>query len=175
MVIIGENLKGLIQSQKICVPELFDEFSISIRLDKCIFRLSSEEENPLPIQYNITNVEKYYQKEDLSDKLLLKSGESVLACSHHEFSMPHRYMGFLQTKGTLARLFVSAHCTDSHIEPGFTGKITLEITNHSRFDIEIPVNSVVAQLFIMRCSTTAEHPYEGKYANSQVPTIPKIL
>jgi deoxycytidine triphosphate deaminase len=170
MIIIGNNLKGLIESRNICEPELFDEFSISVKMDKLIARLLPN--SGATIKYGLSDVKKYYQQEELSDSLILTPMECVLACSTHKFCIPYNYIGFLQTKGTLARLFVSAHCSDSHIEPGFNGKITLEITNHSPFNIEIPVNSIVAQLFIMRCSTVTKNPYNGKYSEAQEPTIP---
>jgi len=63
--------------------------------------------------------------------------------------MPLGYIGFVQTKGTLARLFVAAHCTDVQIEPGFSGKVTLELMNQSPFDIAIPVGANIAQIYIM--------------------------
>ena len=171
MIIIGDNLSGLIKSLNICNLDLFDEFSISLKMDKQVFRIVPTDNQV--IKYGVTKVDDLYKQEELVDEdLLLKPNECVLACSADEIRMPHGYMGFVQTKGTLARHFVSAHCSDSHIEPGYKGKITLELTNHSPVHIKIPVNSIIAQLFICRCSTTTNNPYLGKYLKADKPTIP---
>ena len=96
----------------------------------------------------------------------------MLACSSQNITMPLGYIGFVQTKGTLARLFVAAHCADAQIEPGFSGKVTLELMNQSPFDIAIPVGANIAQIYIMRCSTDNSKPYNGKYQRCEIPTLP---
>ncbi|MFT6508348.1 MAG: deoxycytidine triphosphate deaminase [Colwellia polaris] len=170
MVVVGDNLKGLIIAKGICDEGLFDEFSIKIKLDGTVFRLTPQEGQT--IRYGSQTVNEYYNEEKLESELILKPGECVLACSSHHIAMPLGYIGFVQTKGTLARLFVAAHCADAQIEPGFSGKITLELMNHSPFDIAIPVGANIAQVYVMRCSTDNSKPYKGKYKSSDIPTLP---
>jgi deoxycytidine triphosphate deaminase len=171
MVVVGDNLKGLIEAKEMCGEELFDEFSIKVKLDRTIFR-------PIPtkekiIRYGSQKVEEHYHEEVLEDgELLLKPGECALACSSQPIHMPLGYIGFVQTKGTLARLFVAAHCSDAQIEPGFKGKVTLELMNQSPFEIIIPVGSNIAQIYVMRCSTDNSKAYDGKYQNCDIPTLP---
>ena len=171
MVVVGDNLKGLIRAKGICEEDLFDEFSVKIKLDRTIFRLTPIEGKV--IKYGSHEVNEYYNQELLKDgELLLKSGECVLACSSQHITMPLGYIGFVQTKGTLARLFVAAHCADAQIEPGFSGKVTLEIMNQSPFDIAIPVGANIAQVYVMRCSTDNSKAYNGKYQSKEIPTLP---
>lgn len=171
MIVVGENLKALLDGFSMCSADLYDETSISIKLDSIIFR--TVQENDDPIRYGLHKVDRYYKEEQLENgELIMSPQECVLACSNQTISLPLGYIGFMQTKGTLARMFVAAHCTDAHIEPGFSGKITLELMNFSPFQIIIPVGSVIAQLFIMRCSTDNCNPYEGKYQNCDMPTLP---
>ncbi|RZM73949.1 deoxycytidine deaminase [Pseudoalteromonas rubra] len=170
MVVVGDNLKGLIRAKDICDEELFDEFSIKIKLDRTVFRLTPQEKKT--IRYGAQTVEEYYKEETLESELLLRPGECVLACSSQIITMPLGYIGFVQTKGTLARLFVAAHCADAQIEPGFSGKVTLELMNHSLFDISIPVGANIAQVYVMRCSTDNSKAYKGKYQSSEKPTLP---
>ncbi len=172
MIIVGENLRTLISGSNICRIDNFDGNSINIKLDCNIFRPNEDSEKT--IKYGLhEKIENFYTEEQLIEgELILKPGQCALACSNEKLSIPLGYMGWVQTKGTLARMFVSSHCTDSQIEPGFQGKITLEIVNHSPFNISIPVGSIVAQLFILRCSTNNSLPYKGKYQNSDKPTLP---
>lgn len=171
MIVVGDNLKGLIRAKEICNEDLFDEFSIKVKLDSSIFRLKPKEMDV--IKYGFHTVENYYKQEELKDgELVLQPGECVLACSSDNIKMPLGYLGFVQTKGTLARLFVAAHCADAQIEPGFSGRVTLELMNQSPFKIAIAVGADVAQIYVMRCSTDNSKPYNGKYQSSDIPTLP---
>lgn len=87
--------------------------------------------------------------------------------------MPAGYFGLLQTKGSLARLFVSLTCTDGQVEPGYKGKITFEVCNHSLFNINIKPKQKVGQLFIFKTSTKDVKLYNGKYQDAQGPTFQK--
>ena len=174
MVVVGENLKGLIQAQGICEDELFDEYSIKLKLDDTVFKLKPNEDKV--IRYGSHHVDEFYEKTKLtSGELILEPGECALACSSQKIKMPLGYIGFVQTKGTLARLFVAAHCADSQIEPGFIGKVTLEVMNMSPFKISIPVGANIAQVYIFRCSTDNSKAYNGKYQSCDEPTIPLPL
>lgn len=106
---------------------------------------------------------------EIVNEYILKSGHSILACSSENIFMPRGYIGFLQTKGSLARLFVTAHCCDGQIEPGFSGRVTFEICNMGHLDIRLLPNVPVAQLFIFKCSSDRE-TYNGQYNNSEFPT-----
>ena len=75
----------------------------------------------------------------------------------------------LQTKGSLARLFVSINSADGQIDPGYEGKITFEIYNASDFKINIKPGQAVGNLYLFKTST-AVPPYEGRYANAKIPT-----
>ena len=171
MVVIGSNLLELIESEGICSSSAYDKFSISLTLGKTIFRAKTHQDGVL--RYGSQDVSHFYKREELDGgALIVDARESVLASSHEKIKMPLGYIGLLQTKGTLARMFMLAHCSDSQIEPGFSGAVTLELCNLSPWPIEIPIGSPVAQMFLLRCSTGVTEGYSGKYADSDIPTIP---
>ncbi len=173
MVIVGDNLKQLVQQYGIiddinCV----EEFSISLGIDRVIY-MPRKAHKDINIEYDKQNVEKLYKKVIIEDGIVkLKPHSIILACSCQVVSIPLGYIGFIQTKGSLARHFVMVHMCDAQIEPGFSGKITFEIVNLSDFTIDIAVNSKVSQLFIHKCSMVTNNGYSGKYNNSTEPTIP---
>jgi len=57
----------------------------------------------------------------------LKPGEFILGSTLEKVSMPDDFLGFIETKGNIARAGIQAHNSDGHIDPGFSGNITLEI------------------------------------------------
>ena len=58
-------------------------------------------------------------------------GCCLLATTEEVIAMPLDLMGFIQTKGTIARGFVTVHLCDGQIDPGYKGSITLELVNLS--------------------------------------------
>lgn len=174
MIIISENLSGIAKSLSICDSELVEEFSLQIKLDRKIRRLKIPTKTTQPIMYGSPiNYETYFHDEEkISDSLIIKSGECVLACSQNTYTMPAGYFGLIQTKGSLARMFVSATANDGQVEPGYAGKVTLELINHSPFPIALRPGAAIAQMFIFRCSSDASTLYQGRYQDATGPTLP---
>ena len=173
MLVVSENLRGIAQSLNLCQPQFVEEFSISICLDRQVRRMHLQPKAGTQITYGTPYDEDeiFAAPESLRTDLKLMPGENVLGCSSESYKMPLGYLGLVQTKGSLARLFVSATCNDGQIEPGFEGRITLELTNHASVPIMIPVGAPVAQMFILRCSTEVERPYNGRYQHATGPTL----
>ncbi|MDO6514478.1 dCTP deaminase [Neptuniibacter sp. 2_MG-2023] len=105
----------------------------------------------------------------LDDHIILPPGGKVLACSQEEVQMPHDLMGFVQTKGSIARGFLFAHICDGQIDPGYTGKITLELLNTSDFYYKLIPGMAIASLFFLQADEEI-NDYDGRYQNSMSPT-----
>lgn len=173
MIVIEKGLEQLSEQYSICERLLIDEYSLKIQLGESYYVPRPQVE---PFVYGAHPAPKniFSQKLTAKQNLVLQPGAQVIACSKHIYKIPIDYLGIVQTKGTLARLFVQATCNDGQIEPGFNGYITLEIVNLSPWVIEIPVGSEVAQLYLMKCSSPAQKAYSGRYAEMALkgPTIP---
>lgn len=173
MLIVSDNLKGITRSFDVCPGSLVEEFSIKILLDRAVRRMRDDPLDVSPVRYGVRyNPDDFFlPEEQILDSLVLQPGQNCLACSKHEYFMPPGYFGLVQTKGSLARLFVTATVNDGQVEPGYKGKITLEISNLAKFPVSIPSGSEVAQLFVFRCSSSSVAPYDGRYQNARGPTL----
>lgn len=172
MIVVSENLNGVVRQFDLCEPGLVEEFSIQIKLGSKIRRMKECKDTDPIIYGSPFDVEQYFDQEsEFGRDLYLAPGESVLASSDDNYKMPIDYFGLLQTKGSLARLFVAITCNDGQIEPGYEGLITLEITNHARYSVKIPFKSPIGQLYILRCASPASKPYAGRYQNAKGPTV----
>ncbi len=100
----------------------------------------------------------------------LKPNEFILGSTLERVSMPNGYMGFIETKGNIARAGIQIHNCDGHIDPGFSGNVTLEIKNNSGRSIIIYPEMPIAQLYIFQLSSDSLIPYNGKYQNQKGPT-----
>jgi dCTP deaminase len=97
-------------------------------------------------------------------------GTCVLGCTLEHIRMPLGLMGFIQTKGTIARGFVVVHLCDGQVDPGFEGCITLELVNLSNINYILRPGIPIAQLFVHRLSEEAKRGYSGRYQSSYGPT-----
>lgn len=168
-LVVGENLRQLSAFHGICPEENYDVFSLRLTLSPDIFL-----PNNLDSEIDYANAEgaDFYEKSMISaEGIVLGAGDCILACSHEQVSIPLGFFGNVQTKGSLARLFVSVHQTDCQIEPGFQGAITFEISNNSKHKIRLRRYDNIAQLFIWTCTTDNTPPYRGRYAGSKIPTL----
>lgn len=168
MIITGENLKNLIYQHGISKENTYDIFSLTLTLDELIKRYNVPEGEC--ISYGSPVKDDYIENIILSDGYVLNPGDAILACSAEVINMPAGYLGIIQTKGSLARLFISIHCSDGQVESGYNGKVTFEICNLGNIAVKINKGQSVAQLFIFETSCISAI-YNGKYNNSTEPTI----
>lgn len=165
MIVIEKNLEQLAAQYSICDKSLIDDFSLKIQMGNHYYEAKGDSEGQ-KIVYGLhpDPASVFSEKKEVAQNLSLAPGGHVIACSKHKYAIPIDYFGLVQTKGTLARLFVQTTCNDGQVEPGFDGYVTLEIVNMSRWTIEIPVGSDIAQLYLIKCSSPASRPYSGRYA-----------
>lgn len=171
MVIIGKNLEELISQHDIVSDNgNYDLFSISLTLSKEIATYGNSLEEI--ITYGEPLKKEIIQRTEINDEgIILNPGDCFLGCSNELIKMPKGYIGFIQTKGSLARLFILVHCCDSQVETGFEGSITFEIVNIGKKRVKLHEKAKVAQLYIFKASTKNSPLYNGKYNGQRLPTV----
>lgn len=76
----------------------------------------------------------------------------------------NRYVGCVDGKSTLGRLFISVHSTAGYIDPGFRGQITLEVT--VTHPVRVYPGMRFAQIRFHELSGRIEQ-YKGHYVGEQ--------
>lgn len=174
MLIVGDNLRDLcLQHTVVNNIDAYDVTSLTLRLNIRVTSITTE----AVIDYGKPLKQNWVSEYDIPEEgVELKRNVGLLGCSEEVIHMPIGYFGLVQTKGSLARLFVSATCNDGQIDSGFRGRITFELLNLGNLKVRIPRLAPVAQLFIFRTSTKNVAPYAGRYMNAEKPTIyqPKL-
>lgn len=108
---------------------------------------------------NLTNTRKLGSK----DKFVLHPGEFALAQTEEAVSIPDNMVGRIEGKSSLGRLGLIVHATAGYLDPGFNGRITLEMTNLVRVPIILRPGIMIAQLSFQYLESACAHPYEGRY------------
>jgi dCTP deaminase len=103
-------------------------------------------------------------------RFILHPGEFVLASTVERVAIPDDLVARLEGKSSLGRLGLLIHSTAGYIDPGFSGTITLELSNVARLPIAIYPGMPVGQISFLQMTTPVDAPYRGKYAGQRGPT-----
>ncbi|WP_281920089.1 dCTP deaminase [Nocardia cyriacigeorgica] len=112
------------------------------------------------------------------EPFVLHPGEFVLGSTLEVCSLPDDLAGRLEGKSSLGRLGLLTHSTAGFIDPGFSGHITLELSNVANLPITLWPGMKIGQLCLFRLTSPAENPYGSastgsKYQGQRGPTPSK--
>jgi dCTP deaminase len=130
-------------------------------------------------------------REDMSDltemviidddlPFMLHPGEFVLATLIEHLSIPDDLLGRLDGKSSLGRVGLLIHSTAGFVDPGWRGRLTLELSNVSNLPITLYKGMSIGQISFLRLTTSADNPYGSpklgsKYQDQTGPTPTKLF
>jgi dCTP deaminase len=140
--------------------------SVDVRLDS-LFRVFNNT--------RYTHIDPAEQQDELTslvepadgEPFVLHPGEFVLGSTLELCTLPEDLAGRLEGKSSLGRLGLLTHSTAGFIDPGFSGHITLELSNVANLPITLWPGMKIGQLCILRLTSPAEHPYGSARAGSK--------
>ncbi|MER2093152.1 MAG: dCTP deaminase [Saccharopolyspora rectivirgula] len=147
-------------------PQMLQPSSIDVRLDR-FFRVFDNTK--------YTHIDPSLQQDELTslvetrddEPFVLHPGEFVLGSTFESVRLPDDLAGRLEGKSSLGRLGLLTHSTAGFIDPGFTGHITLELSNVANLPITLWPGMKIGQLCLFRLSSPAEHPYGSREVGSR--------
>lgn len=169
MLISDRDIRQELNNGRI-VLEPYDEAmiqpaSVDVRIDR-FFRLFDNHKyahiDPAKDQSELTHLVEVNPNEPF----ILHPGEFVLGSTYEKVTLPDDVAARLEGKSSLGRLGLLTHSTAGFIDPGFSGHVTLELSNMATLPIMLWPGSKVGQLCFFRLSSATEHPYgDGAYGN----------
>lgn len=139
-------------------PAMIQPASIDVRLDRW-FRLFDNHRyaviDPSQEQHELTRLVDVGPDEPF----ILHPGEFVLGATYERVTLPDDIAARLEGKSSLGRLGLLTHSTAGFIDPGFTGHVTLELSNTATMPITLWPGMKVGQLCFFQLSSPAERPY----------------
>jgi dCTP deaminase len=138
--------------------EMVQPSSVDVRLDR-FFRVFENHRyphiDPAADQPDLTR-----QVEPAEDEpFILHPGEFVLASTLEVVTLGNQLAARLEGKSSLGRLGLLTHATAGFVDPGFTGHVTLELSNVATLPIMLWPGMKIGQLAFFRLSSSAENPY----------------
>ena len=170
MLLSDRDIRTEIQSGRVGIDP-FDEAmiqpsSVDVRLDR-FFRVFENHRYPF--------IDPAVEQSDLTrgietegdEPFILHPGEFVLASTFEVITLPDDIAGRLEGKSSLGRLGLLTHSTAGFIDPGFSGHITLELSNVANLPVMLHPGMKIGQLCLFRLSSPAEHPYGSEKYGSR--------
>lgn len=181
-MLISDNdiIKKISTKQIILEPfdiNMVQPASVDVRLDR-FFRLFNNHNHtvidPQKPQENLTQLLEINPEEPF----ILHPGEFVLGSTYEKITLNKETAARLEGKSSLGRLGLLTHATAGFIDPGFSGHITLELSNMANLPIKLWPGSKIGQLCFFKLTSPVKHPYGSekygsKYQNQTGPTASK--
>ena len=181
MLLSDRDIKAEISAGRVKV-EPFDgamiqPSSVDVRLDR-FFRVFENHKysviDPSTEQSDLTREVAV----EANEEFILHPGEFVLASTYEVITLPDDIAGRLEGKSSLGRLGLLTHSTAGFIDPGFSGHITLELSNVANLPVKLFPGMKIGQLCLIKLSSPAENPYGSalygsRYQGQRGPTASK--
>jgi dCTP deaminase len=132
--------------------------SVDVRLDR-YFRVFENHRyphiDPAEEQEELTRLVEV----DVEEPFILHPGEFVLGSTYEVIGLADDLAARLEGKSSLGRLGLLTHSTAGFIDPGFSGHVTLELSNVATLPIKLWPGMKIGQVCVLRLTSPSEHPY----------------
>lgn len=181
MLLSDRDIRAAVDSGDLSIEpfqaELVQPSSVDVCMDKYFRVFNNSRYTHIDPKQEMAELTSLKEVED-GDGFVLHPGEFVLASTAERFSLPPHLAGRLEGKSSLGRLGLLTHSTAGFIDPGFSGHITLELSNMANLPITLWPGMKVGQLCLFQLSSPAEAPYGtgslgSKYQGQRGPTPSK--
>ena len=96
------------------------------------------------------------------ESFIVQPGEFVLGVTREKITVPDDLVVRVEGRSSLGRLGIIVHSTAGFVDPGFSGTITLEISNLNRLPVALYPGMRICQLAFEMMSSPAQMPYDRK-------------
>ena len=170
MLLADRDLKAAIASGRLGLDP-YDEAmvqpsSIDVRLDR-YFRVFAN--------HRYTHIDPAVAQDDLTEMVetegdepfILHPGEFVLGSTLEVITLADDLASRLEGKSSLGRLGLLTHSTAGFIDPGFSGHVTLELSNVANLPIKLYPGMKIGQICVLPLTSPSEHPYGSSVYGSR--------
>ncbi|MDT0270144.1 dCTP deaminase [Streptomyces sp. DSM 44915] len=170
MLLSDKDIRAEIDAGRVRIdpfePAMIQPSSIDVRLDR-YFRVFENHRYP-HIDPSVEQPDLTRMIEPKGDEpFILHPGEFVLASTYEVITLPENLASRLEGKSSLGRLGLLTHSTAGFIDPGFSGHVTLELSNVATLPIKLWPGMKIGQLCVFQLTSPAEHPYGSSRTGSR--------
>jgi dCTP deaminase len=178
VVLSDRTIRAEIESGRIAIDPfdatMIQPSSVDVRVDRR-FRVFHNARYPyIDVRQPMDDLTELVEVEG-ERPFILHPGEFVLGQTLEHVTLPDDLVARLEGKSSLGRLGLLIHSTAGFVDSGFSGNLTLELSNVANLPITIYYRMPIGQLSFMRMDGPVERPYgsretSNKYQGQTEPT-----
>jgi dCTP deaminase len=178
VVLSDRSIRTEIEAGRIVIdpfdPDLVQPSSVDVRVDRR-FRVFHNARYPyIDVRQPMEELTELVEPDD-GQPFILHPGEFVLGQTLERVTLPNDLVARLEGKSSLGRLGLLIHSTAGFVDSGFSGNLTLELSNVANLPITIYHGMPIGQVSFMRMDAPVERPYgsgetRSKYQGQAEPT-----
>ena len=170
MVLSDRSIRAAIEAGRIEIepfdPALVQPASVDVRVDRR-FRVFHNARYPyIDVRRPMDDLTELVEVQG-DEPFILHPGEFVLGQTLERVALPDDLVARLEGKSSLGRLGLLIHSTAGFVDSGFSGNLTLELSNVANLPITIYHGMPIGQLSFMRMDGPVERPYGSAQSGSK--------
>jgi dCTP deaminase len=152
--------------------------SVDLRLDS-VFRVFKTSSRPyVDVAQDVDDLTELVEISPAAP-FVIHPGSFCLGSTLETVTIPNDIVARVDGKSSLGRLGLLVHATAGYVDPGWTGKLTLELSNQSQMPIALYYGMRIAQISFIELTTPVDRPYGSaelgsKYQGQTGPTPSRI-
>ena len=172
-ILSDKTIKEYLEEGKIVIDPLKDEqqiqpSSVDMRLGD-EFKVFKVIRKPYIDPKDEEDIAEYMESSTVpeGEAFIIHPNEFALATTQEYVKVPDDLVARVEGRSSMGRLGVTMHVTAGYVDPGFEGRITLEISNIGAMPVALYPGQRVCQLVFETITTPAELPYGHPKRNSK--------
>ncbi len=179
MVLSDRTIKAEISRGRIIIEPLSEDCiqpaSVDLHLDKKLLVFKSQRYPAyIDVRRNMDYLNELVEVAE-DTPFFLNPGEFVLASTLESITLPDDIVGRLEGKSSLGRIGLLIHSTAGYVDPGWSGNLTLELSNVAKLPITLYYKMKIGQISFLRLTSPVDRLYGAaelgsKYQGQTEPT-----
>ena len=178
MVLSDHTIKEELDKGRIVIdpldPQCIQPASVDVHLDAKLLVFRNTLRPYIDVRKNMDDLTEMVEASE-ETPFILHPGEFALGSTMENIELPADLVARLEGKSSLGRIGLVIHSTAGYVDPGWKGRLTLELSNMARLPITLYYKMRIGQISFERLTTPADRLYGSaslgsKYQGQTEPT-----
>ncbi len=161
MILSDKDIREHLRSGKIKIDGLDNDriqagwVDLSLGNEFRVFKITSQP------YIDVRNVGDHTEQliQDDDKPFIIHPGEFILGQAKERIELPDDIAAYVDGRSSLGRIGIVVHVTSGFVDPGFRGRLVLEMTNVGKMPVALHTNMRICKLVFFKLSSAAERPY----------------
>ena len=162
MVLSDRSIKEELEKGRIVIdpldPQCIQPASVDVHLDSKLLVFRNSQRAYIDVRKNMDDLTEMMEASG-DVPFILHPGEFALGSTIEHIELPADLVARLEGKSSLGRIGLVIHSTAGYVDPGWKGRLTLELSNMARLPITLYQGMRIGQISFEKLTTPADRLY----------------